>query len=100
LPISLTTGYPRQISDDIRTAREIVGLEIAHRGEREAGHDIGRGELIACEILRIACPRVKEVEGSVDPRSGAKQDLIVISELEPVQSISRPMPACSVPFAK
>src|ERR1700746_804329 len=83
--VSGTGADAREIFDDVRAAREIVRLEVAHGGERKADHDIGGGELVSCEILRLARPRVDMIEGEVDPSPGGREDRIVVGELEPVQ---------------
>ena len=44
---------PREIAQDVRTAREIVGHEIAHGGERKTHHDVGGGEHAVDQVAPV-----------------------------------------------
>ena len=100
-PVGRARTDAAEIFDHIRTAREVIGLEVAHRGEREAHHDVGGGEGAARQIFGVAKPRIDQIEGAIEYALCSRASIGLSSaSLSRFRIISRPMPACSVPLAK
>ena len=53
-PIARTRADPAEIFDHVRTARDIIGLELPHRRQREHRHDV-RGREVAAGEPRALC---------------------------------------------
>ena len=60
-------GDARQVVANVGVGREVDRLEVAHRGQREDGHDVGGGEMIASEEGRRAEPALDMVERAAEP---------------------------------
>src|SRR3954451_14920756 len=74
-----------EISEDIGVGLDVEWQEVAHRGQREYGHDICGGECAAREIGRLAEPPLDVVERAIQPFFHEQNDRIVIREVRPAQ---------------
>lgn len=57
----------RQVSQYVRVAAQVPRLEVAHGGEREHIHDVGRGELAASKVRHLGQPRLHHRQGPIHP---------------------------------